>query len=109
MEKGAAKNIELIGYHDLEGRPAFKIEKQIVLPEMLGRQNLPPDFPYEEGIYIWDVKDPVNPKRLGHFKAGSTGTHRNYWGGGRYVHLAARIRGFEDHIHVIVDIADPSD
>jgi hypothetical protein len=168
MEKGAAKNFELIGYHDLEGRPAFKIamqvvkekwylylghfwtpgwtildvtepssprlvkfipgpqntetnqiqvadgimvtalEKQIVLPEMLGRQNLPPDFPYEEGIYIWDVKDPVNPKRLGQFKAGSTGTHRNYWGGGRYVHLAARIRGFEDHIYVIVDIADPS-
>ena len=83
-------------------------KKQIVLPEMLGRQNLPPDFPYEEGVYIWDVKDPVNPKRLGHFKTGSTGTHRNHWEGGRYVHLAARIRGFEDHIYVIVDITDPS-
>ena len=168
MEKGAAKNIELIGYHDLEGRPAFKmamqvvqerwylylghfwssgwtildvtepskpeflkfipgpvntetnqvqvadgimvtaLEKQIVLPEMLGRQNLPPDFPYEEGVYIWDVKDPANPKRLGHFKTGSTGTHRNHWEGGRYVHLAARIRGFQDHIYVILDITDPS-
>jgi hypothetical protein len=168
METGAAKNIELIGYHDLEGRPAFKIamqavndrwylylghfwtpgwsildvtepskprfakfvpgpdntetgqiqvadgimitalEKQIVLPEMLGRQDLPPDFPYEEGIYIWDVKDPVHPKRLGHFKTGSTGTHRNHWEGGRYVHLSASARGFEGNIYLIVDIANPS-
>ena len=168
MEKGASRNVELIGYHDLEEKPAFKIamqvvderwylylghfwtsgwsivevtdpanpryvkfipgpentetnqiqvadgimvtglEKQIVLPEMLGRQNLPPDLPYEEGIYLWDVKDPVHPKRLGHFKTGSKGTHRNHWEGGRYVHLSAAARGFEGYIYVIVDIADPS-
>jgi hypothetical protein len=168
MERASAKNIELIGYHDLGGKPAFKIamqvvdnrwylylghfwasgwsildvtdpskpqylkfipgpentetnqiqvadgimvtglEKQIVLPEMAGRQNLPPDLPYEEGIYIWNVKDPVNPRRLGHFKTGSIGTHRNHWEGGRYVHLSAAARGFQGNIYVIVDIIDPS-
>ena len=162
MEKGAAKNFELVGYHDLEGRPAVKIAMQVVnrrwylylahiwtsgwsilditepsRPELLnfipGPDNTwapqiqvadgimitglekilegwgdKPDQPYEEGIYIWDVKDPVNPKRLGHFKTGSTGTHRNHWEGGRYVHLAATARGFEGHIYRIVDIADPS-
>ena len=75
------------------------------IPEGWGGE---PDQPFEEGVYIWDVKDPVNPKRLGHFKTGSIGTHRNYWAGGRYVHLAATARGFEGYIYRIVDIADPS-
>ncbi len=30
MEKGASKNVELVGYQDLEGRPAFKVALQVV-------------------------------------------------------------------------------
>lgn len=30
IEKGYAKNFELVGYHDLESRPAFKIAMQVV-------------------------------------------------------------------------------
>jgi len=162
MEKGAARNIEWVGYHDLEGKPAIKIALQVVnkrwylylasfwasgwsildvtdpaKPEYLkfvpgpdntwtcqvqvadgimvtGLEWIPqgwggkPDQPNEEGIYIWDVQDPVKPKRLGNFKTGSIGTHRNYWGGGRYVHLAAAARGFAGYIYRVVDIADPS-
>lgn len=161
-EKGYAKNFDLVGYHDLESRPAFKIAMQVVdqkwylylahfwtsgwtildvtepsrpefvkfipgpdntwalqlqvangimvtalekISEMFGGKS---DQPSEEGIFVWDLKDPVNPKRLGHFKTGATGTHRNHWEGGRYVHLAATARGFEGHIYRIVDIADPS-
>jgi len=164
METGAAKNIELVGYNDLESRPAFKMAMQVVddrwyvytghfwspgwsivdvtdpakpecvkhipgpdntetnqvqvaegimvtnLERMIpipGRED-PGERPFEEGIYIWDVKDPVNPKRLGHFKTGYTGTHRNHWEGGRYVHLSAAVRGFSGNIYLIVDIADPA-
>ena len=164
MENGAAKNMEVIGYNDLEGRPSLKIAMQVVndrwyvytahfwspgwsivdvtdptKPEYV--QHVPgpantetcqvqvadnlmvtnlermiplpgradtSDQPNEEGIYIWDVKDPVHPKRLGHFKTGGGGTHRNYWDGGRYVHLSASVRGFKGNIYLIVDIADPA-
>ena len=167
MEEGAAKNMELVGYHDLEEKPAFKMAMQVVgerwylylghfwtsgwsildvtdpskpqyvkfitgpdntlavqvqvadgimvtgleslgnLAKALGLYEDRPQS-FEEGIYIWDVKDPVNPKRLGHFKTGANGTHRNHWEGGRYVHLSAGARGFEGYIYVIVDIANPS-
>jgi len=167
MEKGAAKDFDLVGYHDLEERPAFKMAMQVVRgrwylylghfwtsgwsivdvtepakPEYVkfipgpentltvqvqvaegimvtaleSPGNIAKDLGSggrkvgagEEGVYIWDVKDPVNPKRVGHFKTGSNGTHRNHWEGGRYVHLAANARGFEDHIYVIIDISDPA-
>jgi hypothetical protein len=54
------------------------------------------------------VSDPVEPRRLGHFKTGGTGTHRNFYPGGRYVHLAAGVPGYTGNIYLIVDIADPS-
>ncbi len=73
-----------------------------------------PDFggdttkPFTEGIYIWDIADPLNPKRLGHFSTNGTGTHRNFYGGGKYVHLAAGVPGYKGNIYVIVDISNPS-
>ena len=163
IEKGVAKNMELIGYHDLEGKPGFQMAMQVVdkkwylylghfwhqgwsildvtepsnpklmkfVPGPGGTETVkvqvadgimitnlqkwihfpgrPTDLPYEEGLYIWDVKDPVNPKRLGHWKTGmSDGTHRNYYNGGRYVHLAAAAPGFSGNIYRILDIADPT-
>ncbi len=162
IEPGAAKSFELVGYHDLEGRPVIKMAMQVVndkwylylahfwvsgwtilevtdpsrpkhlkfipgpnntataqvqvadgimvtaLEKIMPGWGDKPGQPFEEGIYIWDVKDPINPKRLAHFKTGATGTHRNHWDGGRYIHLAATARGFAGHIYVIVDIADPT-
>ncbi|MGK8522566.1 LVIVD repeat-containing protein [Nocardia asteroides] len=67
-----------------------------------------PSAPFEEGIYLWDIADPIRPKRLGHFRTGGTGTHRNHYPGGRYVHLAAGMPGYHGNIYLIVDIADPS-
>jgi hypothetical protein len=65
--------------------------------------------PSEEGIYVWDVSDPGNPKRLAHWRSGHpSGTHRNYYDGGRYVHLAAAAPGFHRHIYRILDIEDPA-
>lgn len=169
IEKGIAKNMELIGYHDLEDRPGFQMAMQVVSDRwylycahyrhrgwtildvtdptdpkfikfisepggkpatstlkiqvangimitqlQLSLQSLKegrPDDPCDEGILIWDIKDPENPKYLSHWKTGGglwIGTHRNYYDGGRYVHLSATCPGFTGHIYRIVDIFDPS-
>ena len=52
-----------------------------------------PNAPWDDGIVIWSLKDPVHPMRLGQWKTGGLGTHRNAYFGGRYVHTAAAVRG----------------
>jgi hypothetical protein len=64
--------------------------------------------PYEEGIIIYDVKDPENPKFLSHWKTGGRGVHRFFYGGGRYVHLSAACPGFGELIYRAVDVSDPT-
>jgi hypothetical protein len=166
--KGYSKNVELIGYHDLKGKPGF----QMAMQEVKGRYYLyfahfkgegwtivevtdpskprfvnfipAPDLagqgtaklqvadgimvtalggllpmlhgnewgaPHEEGIFVWDVKDPENPKRLSHWETGvkeGMGVHRFFYNGGRYIHLSATCPGFSGLIYRIVDIADPT-
>ena len=68
----------------------------------------PNSGPFGEGFYIWSLEDPENPRRLGHYRTGGDGTHRNYYDGGRYVHTTALPPGYEGHIYQIVDIADPA-
>jgi hypothetical protein len=161
MQEYVAHNMEFIGYHDLDGKPGFKmamqsqkdrrylylthlwepgwtilevtdpahpkkrayipgpdntwtLQVQVADQKMLtSLEKIPPawggnpDASCEEGIYLWDVSDPVNPKRLSHFRTQGTGTHRNYYEGGRYAHLAAGMPGFEGNIYVVLDIDDP--
>lgn len=163
-----SSHMEVVGYHDLEERPGFKLSIQEVngrwylylghlwhrgwsilditdpsSPELVrfipgppntwtlqlqvadgrmitalerigdgirGRNDIwghDPSLPFDEGILIWDVKDPVSPKRMGQFKTGGLGTHRNYYGGGKYAFLAANMKGYSGNIFVVVDIGDP--
>jgi hypothetical protein len=67
-----------------------------------------PAKPNDEGVLIWDLSDPVNPKPLGQYRTGGTGTHRNFYAGGQYMHLAAGMPGYQGNIYVIVDISDPA-
>src|SRR5437879_7274081 len=62
----------------------------------------------DEGVVIWSLADPVRPLRLGQYKTGGTGTHRNFYSGGRFMHLAAGMPGYSGNIYVIVDISDPT-
>ncbi len=64
--------------------------------------------PNDEGALVWSLADPVRPKRLGQYKTGGTGTHRNFYSGGRFMHLAAGMPGYNGNIYVIVDISDPA-
>ena len=67
-----------------------------------------PDAPFEAGVLVWDVRShPENPALLSHFRTGGTGTHRNYYDGGRYMHLASGLPGFDGNVYQIVDIAEP--
>ena len=67
-----------------------------------------PSAPFEDGVLIWTLEDPVHPKVIGHYRTGGLGTHRNLYPGGRYMHLAAGMRGYAGNIYVIVDISDPA-
>jgi hypothetical protein len=68
-----------------------------------------PTQPFDEGVLIWDIaSDPTNPSLLGQYQTGGSGTHRNGYPGGRYVHLAAGMPGYQGNIYVIIDIDDPA-
>jgi hypothetical protein len=70
------------------------------------------------GISTWDIDDPSSPRLLDEFSTGETGsgTHHNYWDGGRYAYLDA---GWSDQFRMenaqrphgnglmIVDLSDP--
>ena len=80
-------------------------------PENRGGTGMDPSKPYEAGIILFDMKDPLNPKELGRWhtdKPEGRGTHRNMYQGGRYVHLAADMKGYDGDIYVIVDISNPA-
>ena len=64
--------------------------------------------PSAAGVLLWDLRDPARPMLLGAWDSGGTGTHRNFYAGGRYAHLAANKPGFRGHQYVILDVADPA-
>jgi hypothetical protein len=67
-----------------------------------------PDQPHApEAVLIWSLEDPVNPRQVGRFVTGG-GTHRNAYPGGRYMHLAANLPGYEGELYMIVDVSDPA-
>ena len=67
-----------------------------------------PEGPHDEGVLIWDISDPLNPKILSHWKTGTVdGTHRDWYPGGKYAYLSAGKKGFKGNILDILDISDP--
>ncbi|MDX1485402.1 MAG: hypothetical protein R3229_13075 [Alphaproteobacteria bacterium] len=65
------------------------------------------DAPFEEGVILWDIGDPEDPKFLSHWKTGALGTHRNIYPGGDIAYLSAVMPGFERPILVMLDVSDP--
>jgi hypothetical protein len=64
---------------------------------------------FEEGLLIWDFKDPTNPRVISRWHTETPfGTHRNFYSGGRYAHLAAGAPGYKGFIYRILDLKDPS-
>ncbi len=68
----------------------------------------PKDKPYQEGAFLYDISDPVNPRQLSHWEGGAIGTHRNGYPGGRYAYMTSSAPGFHGNILIIVDVSDPA-
>ncbi len=66
-----------------------------------------PGRSFEEAALVWDVGDPGAPRLLSQVRLGGTGSHRNFWAGGRYAHLAANAEGYAGYLHVVIDLDDP--
>jgi hypothetical protein len=66
-----------------------------------------PKAPFDEGVLLWDISEPLNPKQLSHWKTGAAGTHRNGYPGGKYTYLAASQPGYKGMILLILDVSDP--
>ncbi len=73
---------------------------------ILPGRDFDPNKSFDAGFYIWDLKNPLDPQRIGYWKSG--GTHRNWYDGGRYVHATSAMEGYKGQIYVIVDVADPA-
>jgi hypothetical protein len=67
-----------------------------------------PNKPNDEGILLWDISDPVNPKQVSQWKTGATGTHRNSYPGGKYAYLSAGMPGYNTNILVVLDVSNPA-
>jgi hypothetical protein len=79
-----------------------------------GMARIPPgwggdvDGPFEECAVVVDVHDPLQPSVIGRISLGGTGSHRNFWAGGRHAYLAANLPGFSYYVLVIVDLTEPA-
>jgi hypothetical protein len=62
----------------------------------------------DEGIHVWDVSDPLSPRFVSGYRYGGSGTHRNLYAGGRYIHATPSVPGYEGFIYSILDIEDPA-
>lgn len=92
------------GQIDIHGNTMITGMQKPVVPGI----GADPDAPFDEGVLIWDISDPLNPRQVGHYRTGGEGTHRNGYYGGKYMHLSAIVPGFRGNIYVIVDISDPA-
>jgi len=78
-----------------------------------GLARIPPRWggvegePFEECAVVVDVRDPLAPVELARIRLGGTGSHRNFWAGGRYAYLAANAAGFEFSADVICAFSLP--
>ncbi|HEY0249227.1 MAG TPA: hypothetical protein VGC45_13275 [Gryllotalpicola sp.] len=71
--------------------------------------GVPEGVPFEEGALFWDIAaDPEHPRLLGEWRTGATGTHRNFYAGGRYAFMTATRPGWVGHGLVILDVSDPT-
>ncbi len=81
---------------------------------LAGLSRIPPRWggregaPFEEAVLVMDLDDPTAPRRVAQIRLGGTGSHRNYWAGGPYAHLAANADGFANYLYVVMDLTDPS-
>ena len=92
-----------------EGKLVTALEKigTWLAPDRAALWGYQEGLPNDEGVLIWDISKPLEPELLSHFHTGGFGTHRNFYDGGCYLHLAANMAGYRSNIYVCLDISNP--
>lgn len=60
------------------------------------------------GLVVYDVREPLAPRRIGRLAGDGDGVHRIVWTGGRYAHASFTPAGHADRIWGVFDLADPT-
>ncbi|MEP6813086.1 MAG: hypothetical protein ABI990_08865 [Actinomycetota bacterium] len=60
------------------------------------------------GLVVYDVSQPLAPRRVGRFACDGAGVHRIVWRGGRYAGASATPAGADDRIWLVFDLDDPT-
>jgi hypothetical protein len=60
------------------------------------------------GFVVYDVREPLAPRRIGRFAGDGDGVHRIVFTGGRYAHASFTPAGYPDRIWGVFDLADPT-
>ena len=68
----------------------------------------PANKAYKEGVELFDISDPVNPRFLSRWEGHAIGTHRNGYPGGNYAFLTTTLPGYSGNVLVILDVSDPA-
>ncbi len=68
---------------------------------------VPPTDPYLAGVQFYDVSNPAAPRKLGAWNTTGSGTHRNWYVGGRYAYLSTSEEGYLGRFLLILDVSDP--
>ncbi len=59
-------------------------------------------------VWLWDISNPENPKKLSEWVGGANGAHRNSYPGGKYAYLSTSMPGYSGgNVLVILDVSDP--
>ena len=91
--------------------PENWITSQITLHDNLMITALNSFAPQKESaaaVWLWDISDPENPRKVSEWKGGPTGSHRNVYPGGKYAYLATSMPGYKGNIMVALDVSDPA-
>lgn len=67
-----------------------------------------PGVDYSAGMRIYDISNPAEPHQVGQMQIDGYGFHRIWYVGGRYAYVSAQLRGYTDHIFMILDVSDIS-
>ena len=85
------------------GGNVMMVANERIIP---GWGPLPPDSPWAAGVQFYDISDPSAPRRLGSWTTSLTGTHRNWYVGGRYAYLTVSEEGYSGRFFLILDVSD---
>ena len=60
------------------------------------------------GLAVYDISQPMAPRRIGFMPVEGGGIHRVWYTGGRWAYASALIDGFTDYIFITIDMSDPA-